>query len=230
MYCIKCGAELADSERKCPLCMTPVYYPGFEGGERPFPPTKPKEDKVSLKGVNFVISFAVLLAAVISLLADLNTGERGLSWCWLVMGALGVAYVTFVLPLWFVRRSPAIFVPVDFLCIGLYVWLVCGISGGSWYVTLGLPIVGAAALIVSGVTILSYYLRCAYLYIAGGALMACGLMSVMIEWLIHVTFPMPAHHMWSIYPAIAFGLLGLMLIIIAIVRPLRESLARIFAL
>ena len=230
MYCVKCGAELADSERKCPLCMTPVYYPGLGEGERPFPETAPKDDKINLKGLNFVLTFAIVIAAVISLLADLNTGEEGLSWCWLVLGALGVVYVMFVLPFWFVRRSPAIFVPIDFLAIGLYVWLVCGVTGGSWYVTLGLPVVGAFALVFSSVAILVYYLRCGYLYIAGGAVMALGLISVMIEWLIHVTFTMPEHHMWSLYPAIALGLVGLMLIIIGIVKPLRESLARIFAL
>lgn len=230
MYCVKCGAELADSERKCPLCMTPVYYPGHEGGDALYPATKPKEEKLSLKGLNFVICFAFLLAATISLIADLDTGERGLSWCWLVLGGLGVAYVVFFLPLWFVRRSPAVFVPADFVAIGLYVWLVSAMTGGGWYVTLGLPVVGAAALIFSSVTILAYYLKCGYLYIAGGASIALGLMSVMIEWLIHVTFDMPAHHYWSIYPAIAFGLVGIMLTVIAIVKPLRESLARVFAL
>ena len=27
MYCVKCGVELADSEKKCPLCGTPVFHP-----------------------------------------------------------------------------------------------------------------------------------------------------------------------------------------------------------
>ena len=29
MYCIKCGVELADSEKSCPLCQTPVFHPQF---------------------------------------------------------------------------------------------------------------------------------------------------------------------------------------------------------
>ena len=230
MYCVKCGAELADSERKCPLCATPVYYPGLGEGDRPFPETEPKEDKINLRGLNFVITFAVVIASVISFFADLNTGDNGLDWSWLVMGALGVSYVVLVLPFWFMRRSPAIFVPIDFAAIGLYLWLVCGITDGNWYLTLGLPIVGAVALICSTVIILVHYLRCGYLYIAGGASMAVGLTSVMIEWLIHVTFDLPSHHIWSLYPAITFGLVGIMLITIAIVKPLRESLARIFVL
>lgn len=230
MYCVKCGAELSDGERKCPLCLTPVYYPGYADGEPHYPPEAPKEDKINLKGLNFVITVATLLAAMISFFADLDTGNDGISWSWLVMGALGVFYVVTILPLWFVRRTPAIFAPVDFIAIGLFLWLVCGVTGGSWYVTLALPVTGAIALIMCSVLILVHYLKCGYLYIAGGACMAFGLVSVMIEWLIHVTFDVPSHHMWSLYPAITLGVVGLMLIVIGIVKPLKESLARIFAI
>ena len=39
MYCIKCGVELADSEKVCPLCGTRVYHPDIEikTTEPPFP-------------------------------------------------------------------------------------------------------------------------------------------------------------------------------------------------
>ena len=30
MYCIKCGVELADTEKQCPLCGTLVYHPELE--------------------------------------------------------------------------------------------------------------------------------------------------------------------------------------------------------
>jgi len=35
---------------------------------------------------------------------------------------------------------------------------------------------------------------------------------------------------WSIYPLVALFLIGIMLIVIAIVRPFRESLKRIFSI
>ena len=39
MYCVKCGVELADSESKCPLCHTPISYPGYvaKEEEKPYP-------------------------------------------------------------------------------------------------------------------------------------------------------------------------------------------------
>jgi len=36
--------------------------------------------------------------------------------------------------------------------------------------------------------------------------------------------------LWSLYPAATLVLIGIMLLVIAIVRPFRESLRRIFAL
>ena len=33
MYCIKCGVELADSERVCPLCGTRVFHPDLPCGQ-----------------------------------------------------------------------------------------------------------------------------------------------------------------------------------------------------
>lgn len=39
MYCIKCGVELADSEKVCPLCGTRVFHPDLprSESEAPFP-------------------------------------------------------------------------------------------------------------------------------------------------------------------------------------------------
>ena len=49
MYCIKCGVELADSEKVCPLCGTPVFHPDLPcgQGEPPYPPDhRPRVDEV----------------------------------------------------------------------------------------------------------------------------------------------------------------------------------------
>ena len=37
MYCVKCGVELADGEKQCPLCGTRVYHPDIQTNEA-FPP------------------------------------------------------------------------------------------------------------------------------------------------------------------------------------------------
>ena len=230
MYCVKCGVELADSERKCPLCSTPVYFPGLsDDPERPFPRLDPDKEKVNPRGIYLIVTVAFVITALLTLFADINMNGR-FDWSGYVIGALALSYSVLILPGWFSRPSPAVFVPVDFAVAGAYVWLISFLIGGDWFFGFALPIVAGSALIVCSVTILSYYIRRGYLYIFGGAMIALGAFTVLIEWLIHAQFELIHPYLWSPYPAITFALVGIMLIVIAIVRPFRESLARIFSL
>ncbi len=230
MYCVKCGVELADSERKCPLCATPVYFPELtREGERPYPVLEPDIAPFNPRGIYLIVSFVFLLSGLISAFADFNINGK-IDWSGYVIGALAVAYTVFMLPLWFRRPSPAVFVPCDFAAAALYVLYICIATGGSWFLPFAMPIIGAAALIISAIAILCYYLRRGYLYIFGGAFIALGAFSIFIELMIHVTFDPHVNFVWSPYPAITFTLVGMLLIVVAIVKPFRESLARIFSL
>ncbi len=230
MYCVKCGVELADSERKCPLCATPVYFPGLDPDpERPFPTLPAEKDKVNPRGIYLVVTVAFAISALISLYADMDMNGK-LDWSAYVLGALAFSYTVLILPGWFYRPSPAVFVPVNFAVLGAYVWLISFLTGGDWFFGFALPIIGGVALIVCSVIIVSYYVRRGYLYIYGGAMIALGALAVLIEWLIHREFSVDHSFLWSPYPAITFAMVGIMLIVVAIVRPFRESLARIFSL
>jgi hypothetical protein len=228
MYCIKCGVELSDSEKHCPLCHTPVYFPGHEPKEeRPYPKFE-KPETVNPRGIYFIISFVALISAVISFVCDLNLGN-GVTWSGYVIGGIALFYIVFILPGWFRKYNPSIFVPVSFLAAGIYLAYINDATGGEWFLTFAMPITGGVALIISAITILSYYLKRGYLYIFGGAFIATAVLCPVIETLAIITFGQRPL-MWSVYPLIAFALVGIMLIIIAIVKPFRESLCRIFAI
>jgi hypothetical protein len=47
-----------------------------------------------------------------------------------------------------------------------------------------------------------------------------------VKTLLQLTFSPPKFYFWSVYPLIAFTLLGIALIIVGICRPLRDSLAK----
>ena len=61
-------------------------------------------------------------------------------------------------------------------------------------------------------------------------MMLGGGLAVLIEFLINLTFQIHETLFWSFYPMVAGVVLGLMLIVIAICKPLRESLHRKFFL
>ena len=227
MYCVKCGVELAESQRSCPLCSTPVYFPELDPNrERPYPKQN-KPEVVNARGVYFVTTFAFIIAIAICLIADQAIGG-GMGWSYYVLGSMALAYIIFILPGWFNRRPPAIFVPCNFAAIALFVGYINFAENGEWFLTFALPLIGGVALIVSGIVILSYYIRRGYLYIWGGALLLSAAHCILIEWLSIRTFESQTMFYWSIYPATTLFLLGVMLIVVAIVRPFRESLRKIF--
>ena len=232
MYCVNCGVELADSETVCPLCGTRVFHPDLSRpqADAPYPPDHHvKPEDVNRSGILFVMTMLALLPAVICLLCDWRI-NGGIVWSGYASGAIVLLYLLIVLPMWFRHPNPVIFVPVDFVAIGLYLLYISFATGGHWFLSFAFPVTGAIGLLVSAVVALTHYLHAGYLYIYGGGLILGGGLAVLIEFLLNITFHAHETFFWSFYPLAAGVILGLMLIVIAICKPLRESLRRKFFL
>jgi len=229
-YCIKCGVELADSEPKCPLCGTVVYHPDIKRaeGKTPYPNYQDNShETINQSGVLFVVSIICLIPIALSLLSDLSI-NGSINWAGYAVGAIMLIYVIAILPIWFRRPNPVIFSSADFAAVALYLFYIDFVTKGSWFFSFALPIVGGIALIVVTVITLMRYVRRGYLYMFGGGLIASGFFVVLLESLINNTFHMQDKLVWSIYPLVAFFLIGASLIVIAICKPLKESLHRKF--
>ena len=216
MYCVNCGVELADSETVCPLCGTRVFHPDLSRpqADAPYPPDHHvKPEDVSRSGILFVMTMRI---------------NGGIVWSGFAAGAIGLLYVLIVLPMWFKRPNPVIFVPVDFAAIGLYLLCIDLAVKGGWFLSFAFPVAAAIGLLLTAVVALVRYVRGGYLYIFGGALILAGGLAVLIEFLINVTFGIHKALLWSIYPLAAGVILGGMLLVIAICKPLRKSLHRKF--
>ena len=56
MYCIKCGVQMTDGQKKCPLCGTRVYHPDFVSeGDNLFPKSEAPAQEYNKSGILFVI-------------------------------------------------------------------------------------------------------------------------------------------------------------------------------
>ncbi len=228
MYCVKCGVELADSEINCPLCKTKVVCP--EGMTRPeaaspFPQHHGKvTEGITRSGFMFILTFFFLVPLVICIICDYNL-NNSFDWSGYVVGGMGYVYVSFALPCWFRKPNPVIFVPVSFLSALMYLLFICLNTGGKWFLSLAFPITLYICIVFSAVVTLLRYVKGGRLFIYGGMVMLLGILTVLIELFLHITFDMKMFR-WSLYPLIGLSLVGLMLIIIGICRPLRESLRR----
>ncbi len=226
MYCINCGVRLADTEKVCPLCKTAVYHPDLVRGEAPplYPPDRSPTGKSSAKVLYGAIIIMLLIPLVICFLVDLKT-EEGLDWFGYVAGACFVAYVTFALPIWFKKHSPAIFVPVDFAAATLYILHIHAVTGGGWFLPLALPLLIALCLFTTAFLCLLYYLKRGRLYVLGGASIALGALMLLVELLVEVAFGIPFFG-WSFYPLAVLSLFGGLLLYFAINASAREAMER----
>ena len=233
MYCVKCGVELADSEKKCPLCGTEVICPGEEKREISPPPYPPYpgavREGVSRNGVLFVLTVLFLLPFCLCLICDIKI-NGGVVWSGYASGGILLIYVMSVLPVWFRRPNPVIFVPIDFAAIGLYLLYISCATGGHWFLSFALPVTTAAGLILTAAVTLLKYLRKGYLFIFGGTIILSGAYTVLVEFLLNLNFHVHDEFIWSFYPFSVSFILGVMLIVIGTCRPLRESLHKKFFL
>ena len=231
MYCIKCGVKLADNQRQCPLCGTVVFHPEIKPSDDDplYPVQRQPAPQVRSQAALVVVTTLFLIPILITLLCDLQI-NRTVTWSGFAIGALIVSYVIFVLPHWFRRPNPVIFVPCGFAAVSLYLLYISIATGGGWFSSFAFPVTGAIGLVVTAVVALLKYVRRGQLYIFGGAFIALGAFMPLMEFLLNLTFHFPHAFIWSIYPLVALVLLGGMLIFLAIYRPARETMERKFFL
>jgi len=231
MYCIKCGVKLADNQKTCPLCQTIVFHPEImpTADDPLYPVQRQPAPQVQPRAALVVVTTLFLLPLLITALCDLQL-HGSITWSGYVIGALLVTYVAMVLPYWFRRPNPVIFVPCGFAAVGLFLLYISLATGGGWFLSFAFPVTGAVGLIVTAVVALLKYVGKGELYIFGGAFILLGAFMPVMEFLMNLTFGFPQRLVWSVYPLVASVLLGAMLIFLAIFRPARETMERKFFL
>ena len=228
MYCIKCGVELSSSQTLCPLCGTKVSHPDFHPeGSPTYPKTEFQSEEFNRKGIMFVITILFGLALILPVIFDFSLFGT-ITWSGYVSGGVMLTYIVAILPIWFKNANPGIFVPCDFAASALYLIYINLRTGGDWFLPLAFPVSIYFGLVITAIVTLDRYLLRGKLYIAGGGLIAIGVGCSLIEFCIYIAFGIVSTVHWSLYPLITLFTLGLMLIIIAIVKPLKESLKKFF--
>lgn len=229
MYCANCGVKLAASETCCPLCHLKAYHPDLpaQGAEGLYPKQKLPRSGGHGPWPQIILTAMFILPALIVLLCDLRVFGR-VSWSGFVLGALLVGYVIVVLPVWFKRPNPVVFVPCAFAAVGVYLLYISLYTKGGWFLSFAFPVTGSLGLIITAVTVLVRYVKKGKLYIFGGALVLLGVWMLLLEFLVNLTFCVGRFALWSLYPMIALVLIGCLLIFLAICRPARQSMQRKF--
>lgn len=229
MYCVKCGVRLDDSLDRCPLCGTPVWRPEeAQDQDRAFSSIFPEKHRNErLTAVAFLTAVA-LLAAFITLRICLRI-YGGIGWSGYAMLGIALFYVIAILPLWFRRPNPMIFLPVDHAAVAGFLLYASWASGGHWFLSFGFPVTAMSCLLLTGFIALLRYVRGSRLFIIGGSVIVLGGLSMLVEFFQHITFGTKMFT-WSLYVVSSCLAFGMFLILAGTIRPLREYLERRFFL
>ena len=181
---------------------------------------------MSLKGILAIIAASFIIIALTCLVCDMRFSMG--TWSGYVIGALILLYSIFILPFWFEKPNPVIFVPSNFGGVILYLLFINIITGGNWFLSFAFPIASVMMLILTAVVTLTRYVKGGRLYIFGGMFILLGLLAMLIEFMLVVTFKNLSFVGWSFYPLVTFVLIGVFLILMAIIPSLREKVERKF--
>ena len=229
MYCIKCGIELSPGQAVCPICCTKVCHPDFpvDPEQSTYPVIPFQSEEFNRTGLMFVLTVLSALTAIAPVLLEYLLWDH-ITWSGYVTGSILLVYIWVLLPLWFKNPNPVIFAPCDFAAIGLFLLYVNEATGGDWFLSFAFPVTGILCLLFTALITLLRYIHHGRLYIVGGWLISLGVYSVLLEFFIWFTFDISKFYFWSLYPLVTFFTLGMALIVIAIVKPMKESLRKYF--
>lgn len=120
--CAKCGAQI-EGETTCPRC-----------GEK----LSPDRAARGLAIASDIIGAACGLSAGIQLVIDYAQNGR-FGWSLIGLASCAVAWILIGFPLLAFRR-PAVFLPIMAFSALAYLWILQVLTGGSWFLPIGLPI------------------------------------------------------------------------------------------
>ena len=227
MYCWKCGVRLPEGETLCPLCGTPVPVPSPVGEiKKTYSERYPAEASHAAYLLLGLLTAVLLIGALSCLLLCLKL-HHAVAWSGYVMLGCALVWIVLILPRWFRRPDPTLFLAVDFLAAGGFLLYVCLKNGGHWFLSFAFPITLALCVIAVVCSVLLRTLRRGRLWVIVGLLFALGGLCMLIELFSHITFH-TAMFLWSLYGVAFFCALGVFLLIAAIIPPLRQYLERKF--
>lgn len=232
-YCIKCGVELKDSEKKCPLCQTVVYHPEIKQSID-FKPPFPKEieiyhQKIKNRFKMFIATIIIFLSAFLTMICDYSINSKIL-WSDIVLSSVCLIYCFIFIPLIVCKKNVFLYLIIDFISLLLFQWYIAYTTGGTWFASFSLPVTSSIFLIITVSILIRRYTKVSYLIIFAIIFILAGLDCILIEYLINKIFMNQVHLVWSYYPLITFIAVGAILYLSDKNKRLKEKIAKKFFL
>lgn len=229
-YCVNCGVELAESEKKCPLCGVEVINPAQPRrivADSPYPRRLEKiSKKMDRRFFAQLAGLLLLIPLLITVLVNILSSGK-LSWSGYVIGALAMVFVWVVLPFYFKKYYTVPFICADCVAAVLYLWLVELLTGADWFLAVGLPIgAGASLFAILLAAAFSGKVKLGALVKTALILFSAGLFTVCVNVITSETVFGTPSVSWSLYVLVPCLILGIAAMIIERRKNFKEEIRR----
>ena len=234
-YCVNCGVELADSERRCPLCMTKVNNPAQPydpNAEHKYPDVPVNGMRSNHRDLVLPVALFMLIPMFISLVCDFLTATDDLSWSLIVVSSLLLMSVFLLPPMAFAmtRRNAVAYVFVDWAATVLFMLVLDVFTGERGFVSIAVPVS-----VVAGALILALVFICLYTHIrkltkSALTLQAAGLCAVATDYIVKLHTGSSRYPIgWSLYVLVPCVILSIIFLVINRNKKLKEDLKQRFS-
>lgn len=143
-YCVNCGVELAPSERKCPLCDTPVLNPNED---KTIPVIKPYSSHVETvinsidrKFLALLVTLLLMIPIFISMLSDILV-HSSITWSLYVLCGGICTFCVYILPFMFKKPNMYLCIILDAVSLLGLQWIIdFRIESTTFFGELSIPI------------------------------------------------------------------------------------------
>lgn len=232
-YCVKCGVELSDGAKKCPLCDTVVILPEEMKKEKRvaeiipiFPLTNsgnmPQANK---KSILELISLIFFLPIPVLLLCDINIDD-GITWSGYAVGGIFLLYIYLVFPFIPKKGNAVVSILADWVCTMAYVFYIERMAEGEWFVRFAAPLITVFACLSMIIALFRKYTKISNMALTGMSLVFIGLFCLITEFLINEAFSIHETLYWAFYPALSLAMCAIVLFYIDRNATLKEKIKR----
>ncbi|MBN2651611.1 MAG: hypothetical protein JXR63_04445 [Spirochaetales bacterium] len=195
-FCPRCGVEIEDDAKNCPLCnsQVPIYSNGgkiigAKMGSTAFAPdnldkTLSESSFISLKRLIWTtISIFLLAAALIVAAVDLVVNET-ITWSIFPLSALCStwAFITFFFTMY---RYPIILILSLFSSLSFFVWLIMfSVDSNDGFIKIAFPIIVVVFAVITIIVLLVFFSKKKGINIIGFVLLGVAIMCLGIDFVI----------------------------------------------
>ncbi len=231
-YCVNCGVELENTEKKCILCGCEVINPMKKPDPDAIRPFSDKIDEMTKKANRrfsaLILSFLFILPGLICFFLNIIYFNQIL-WSIYVIGGFSFLWVCIAIPLINRKINLIVILFFDFIAATLYLLVIEEmLSTGKWFLQLALPILTVIWLLIEILVFLYQKNKIKGFQVPALGFVFIGLLCADIDLFLNLFFNNGIMISWSVFVMIPSFVLASLFFIVERKQTMKDELLKRF--